>query len=69
MFLSCWPARIDPAGRKDVKEKEIKELQELELPKLEVCKFIAPRVVEKAIVTLPSYMVKEREASLCTPSS
>ena len=47
----------------EVKEQEIKELlpQELEVQKPEVCKFIAPRVVEKASV------VNEREASLCTP--
>ena len=52
----------------EVKEQEIKELvpQELEVQKPEACKFIAPRVVEKASVTLPSCMVNEREASLCT---
>ena len=43
----------------EVKEQEIKELvpQELEVQKPEACKFIAPRVVEKASVTLRSSMV------------
>ena len=41
--------------------------QELEVQKLEVLMFIAPRVVEKASVTLLSSMVNEREAFLCTP--
>ena len=41
--------------------------QELEVQELKVRKFIAPRVVEKANVNLPSSMVNEKEASLCTP--
>ena len=50
----------------EVKEQEIKEL---EVQKLEGSKFIAPRVVEKASVTMPSWMVNEREASPFTPPS
>ena len=50
----------------EVKEQEIKEL---EVQKLEGRKFIAPRVVEKASVTLPSSMVNEREASPFAPPS
>ena len=36
---------------------------------LRFCKLIAPsRVVNKASVTLPTSVVREREASLCTPA-
>ena len=41
-------------------------LQELEVQTPEVCKVIATRVGEKFRVSLPSMVVREREAFHCT---